>query len=379
MSGAGGKRGLVVDNGSQWIKSGFSKDEAPRCMTPAVVGTLKHKGVMVGTDSKSSFVGAEALEKRGLLNVVSPIESGQVRDWDGMEQVWHHIFFNELRVSPEEQSVLLTEAPVNSFENRKKTLELMFEIFCAPSVYIGNTAVLSLYASGRTTGCVVESGHTSTHVVPIFEGYALPHTTRKMDWGGRNITQHLASLLSTKGYSFATASELETVARIKETSGQTALSWTAELARFDEKGGHKYEKKFALPDGTDMSLGREYLEVAETLFQPDLMGIEQVGLHKLVVDVVKRCNLSITNHLFGSVVLAGGSTMFPRFETRLQQELTAVVPDSIPTKVVASAERKYAAWIGGSMLSSLSTYRNILISKEEFEEVGANIAHRKCL
>ena len=113
------------------------------------------------------------------------------------------------------------------------------------------------YASGRTTGCVVESGHTSTHVVPIFEGYALPHTTRKLKWGGANITQHLAKLLGEKGYSFTTDAELEVVAKIKETTGRTAMSWTAEIARFAEKGGHKLEKKFTLPDGAQVSLGRE--------------------------------------------------------------------------------------------------------------------------
>ena len=200
MSAAGGKRGLVIDNGSCWIKAGFSQDEAPRSMAPAIVGNVKNKGVMVGTDSRASFVGHQAQAKRGVLDVTTPISGGEVTDWKAMEQVWHNTFFNELRVSPEEQSVLVTEAPVNSFEQRKRTLEHMFEIFCTPSVYIGNTAVLSLYASGRTTGCVVESGHTSTHVVPIFEGYAMPHTTKKLKWGGANITQHLAELLSEKGF-----------------------------------------------------------------------------------------------------------------------------------------------------------------------------------
>ncbi len=298
-SAGGGKRGLVIDNGSRWTKAGFSKDEAPRSMAPTMVGQVKHKGVMVGTDSRACFVGDEAQKNRGLLDVTSPVSGGEVRDWKAMEQIWHHTFFNALRVSPEEQSVLVTEAPVNSLEQRRKTLELMFETFCTPSVYIGNTAVLSLYASGRTTGCVVECGHTSTHVVPVFEGYALPHSTKKMKWGGANITLHLARLLSEKGcvrvwrwwwcscdsrrrwrwgrgvtcvvrvrvcprcvvppcsFSFTTAEELDTVARIKEVAGQTAMSWIAETARFDDKGAHKLEKKFALPDGTQVSLGRE--------------------------------------------------------------------------------------------------------------------------
>lgn len=373
------KRGLVIDNGSKWIKAGFSKDEAPRAMVPSIVGKIKLKGVMVGTDSKESFVGNVALEKRGLLDIIHPINAGQVLDWQAMEQVWHHTFFNELQISPEEQSVLLTEPPVNSFESRKQILETMFEIFCTPSIYIGNSAVLSLYAAGRTTGCVIESGHTSTNVVPVYEGYAMPHTTRRLNWGGANITSHLAKLLAAKGYSFVTPGEIDSVGRIKEACGQTALAWKSECKRFEEKGGHKLQKVYELPDGVEVSLGPEYLEIAETLFQPDLMGLPDVGLHKIVVNVIKRCNLNITSALFGSVVVAGGSTMFPHFETRLQNELSTIVPDNIKTDVVATAERKYAAWIGGSMLSSLSTYQNLVISKADFEEVGANIAHRKCM
>ena len=156
---------------------------------------------MIGTCGKDTYIGDEAMAHRGMLTIRYPIENGIVTNWDDMEKLWHHTFYNELRVAPEEKPVLLTEAPLNPKMNREKMAQIMFETFNVPGLYISIQAVLSLYASGRTTGIVMDSGDGVTHIVPIYEGYALPHAVDRMDIAGRSLTEYLQRIMSERGYS----------------------------------------------------------------------------------------------------------------------------------------------------------------------------------
>uniref|UniRef100_A0AAQ5Z538 Uncharacterized protein n=1 Tax=Amphiprion ocellaris TaxID=80972 RepID=A0AAQ5Z538_AMPOC len=313
---------LVVDNGSGMCKAGFAGDDAPRAVFPSIVGRPRHQGVMVGMGQKDSYVGDEAQSKRGILTLKYPIEHGIVTNWDDMEKIWHHTFYNELRVAPEEHPVLLTEAPLNPKANREKMTQIMFETFNTPAMYVAIQAVLSLYASGRTTA------------------------------------------------------EREIVRDIKEKLCYVALDFEQEMGT--AASSSSLEKSYELPDGQVITIGNERFRCPEALFQPSFLGMESCGIHETTYNSIMKCDVDIRKDLYANTVLSGGTTMYPGIADRMQKEITALAPSTMKIKIIAPPERKYSVWIGGSILASLSTFQQMWISKQEYDESGPSIVHRKC-
>jgi actin-related protein len=368
---------VVIDNGSGMCKAGFAGDDAPRSVFPTVVGRPKMPGIMVGLDQKEVYVGAEAQMKRGVLKIENPIEAGFVKNWDDMEKVWNHTIYNELRVSPEEHPCLLTEAMLNPKKDRETMTQVMFEVFNVPCLYVSQQAVLALYSSGRTTGIVVDSGDGVSNTVPIYEGYAIPHAIQRIVLAGRDITEYFRQLLKDKGYNFTTAAELEIVRDIKENLCYVVQkNFDAEMKKSQDNPNN--DKTYELPDGRSIVVGNERFRCPEILFQPSHAGFELEGIHKYAYDSVMKCDVDVRKDLFQNIILSGGTTLFEGMGERMWHELKDLAPQNNKLKVMAPPERKYSVWLGGSILAALSTFQTMWINKQEYDESGPGIIHRKC-
>ncbi|CAK9441740.1 uncharacterized protein LODBEIA_P56080 [Lodderomyces beijingensis] len=439
---------VVVDNGSGNLKAGFAGEEKPKTYASAIVGRPKYQKLMAGslipsstslradtttasatratTTSSSSittrttasvagsfssdsdvFLGDAAQNNRGLLRLNYPIEHGIVNKWSDMELLWEHMFTQDLKVHAEEHPLLITEAPLNPRSNRDKMCQVMFEKFNVPCMYISIQAVLALYASGRTTGVVIDSGDGVTHVVPVYEGFSLSPSIKRMDVAGRDITSHLSfNIRRMSGVALQSSSELEVVRMMKE-----SCCFISKDPKRDEKLYRAYYMRrgasssngemfssYKLPDGHEVNLGVERFRAPEILFNPQLIGNESPGIHELTSLAIAKTDLDLRPTLYHNILLSGGNTLLKNFGDRLLKELKdaqdqtrdastsiwnkSITDDTYNTKmkvkIFAPPERKYSTWIGGSILAGLSTFKKMWVTSEEYKD-NPELVHTKCL
>ena len=288
--------------------------------------------------------------------------------------LWNHTLYNELLIPPEDHAILPSEAPKNSKQNREHTTQIMFEFFDVPCLYLSNQAVLALCASGHTTGLVIDGGEGATDVVPIHEGYAISHATEEMLIAGGDLTMYLQLLLKERGYEdLAAPEQYETVQILKEKACQVALDYESAAKEISEG----QTKKETLPDGKQIVLESEIVKVPEILFQPHLVEKKDaLGIHKLAYESIRKCDEQIKESLYMNILLSGGCTLFQNMGERLKKDIKDIAKTNVA--YFAPPERKYTTWIGGSIISSLTSFRTMWMSTAEYREYGANIVHRKC-
>ncbi|KAK3089582.1 hypothetical protein FSP39_004812 [Pinctada imbricata] len=326
---------------------------------------------MSGGYYKDLYVGDEAQTKRGILSIQYPMEHGIVTNWDDMEKIWQHVIFDQLHVPPEEHPVLLSEVPLNPRANREKMTQVMFESFSVPAMYVSLQAILAIYASGRGSCIVLDCGDGVANVVPLYEGYTTPDAYQRVDIGGRDLTENMMEMLTERGYSFSSTNEREIVREMKEKLCYVALD-------FDEEKRSCRQQNYELPDGEVITVGDELFRCPECLFQPSLLGLDAPGIHQMIYNSFMNCDIDTRKDLYCNILIEGGSTMFSGFSERLQKEMSALFPKTMKVRVVSPPERKYSVWIGGSILASLSTFQQMWITRQEYDEYGPSIVNRKC-
>lgn len=406
---------VVIDNGSGNLKAGFAGEDKPKAFGSSIIGRPKYTKIMagslIGEDTSTSstkeetFMGDLAQQNRGLLKLLYPMEHGVVTNWNDMEKLWYHTYTQDLKANAEDHPLLITEAPLNPRANRDRMCQILFESFNIPCVFVSIQAVLSLYASGRTTGVVVDSGDGVTHIVPVYEGFSLPTSIKRMDVAGRDVTEQLSfNIRRMTGVNFNSSAEFEIVRLIKEKScfiskdpikDEKLASSLYYLGNSDSELFTKYK----LPDGHEIQLGAERFRSPEILFNPQLIGDESPGIHELTSLSISKTDLDLRPTLYQNIILSGGNTLLRNFGDRLLSELKQQQSSSnssqhhsvwnkqigantydtkMKVKIYAPPERKYSTWIGGSILAGLSTFKKMWVTSQEYDE-NPDIIHVKCM
>lgn len=372
---------------------------------------MSHRRILTGHEQASYREGQE---------IMTPVQHGLIMDWDAVETIWDYAFKNRLRSDPRNHPIVMAEPVYNTQSRREKTVELAFESLQTPAFFLAKDAVLSAFSQGRPTALVVSSGAGATTVVPVYDGYVLHKSTFKTKIAGDSVDALVDRLVfAPKGVTdippgfewkrHPLPHNTSAVSRVPLPAPATASfrayaqhqvlrALKEDLCRchdqaFDtEVYARIPARPFLLPDGNVLDVGVERMVVGEALFDPALgLGQEVVedldagfvfpGLHKMVCNAVDLCDVDVRRDMYNSIILTGGNTLMKDVHVRLSKEVNAMLPMGLKAKVSVpsvTAERLFSTWIGGSVLTTLGTFHQLWLSKEEYEEFGASIVLRKC-
>ncbi|XP_060070517.1 actin-related protein 2 [Ylistrum balloti] len=386
---AQGRKVVVCDNGTGFVKCGYAGANFPAHIFPSLVGrpiirsAEKHDNIEI----KDLMIGDEASQLRAMLEVNYPMENGMVRNWEDMEHLYNYTFGPEkLDLDARNCKILLTEPPMNPTKNREKMVEYMFEKYEFAGVYIAIQAVLTLYAQGLLTGVVVDSGDGVTHICPVFEGFALPHLTKRLDIAGRDITRYLIKLLLLRGYAFNHTADFETVRMLKE-----KLCYVGYDIEQEQKLALETTvlvETYTLPDGRVIKVGGERFEAPEALFQPHLINVDGVGVAELLFNTIQSADMDTRPDFYRHIVLSGGSTMYPGLPSRLERELKQLYLERVlkgdtsrlskfKIRIEDPPRRKHMVFLGGAVLADIMKDKDSFwMTREEYQEKGVRCLNK---
>lgn len=314
------------------------------------------------------------LEKNEKIPLYSPLSDfGHILDWDQIEKLWKYGLQVDLNVNDfSDKCIFITEAPMAPKPQRELLTRFVFDVLGAKSCFISNQAILDIYSSGKMSGTVFDIGFKSTKIVPIIEGHAFNFASDIVNLGGFHVTLHLQDLLKKK-YSNKTSIFNEyNVNRIKHKFAFTYCSlW---------EQNHS-EVKYQLPDNSTIQLDDHLRKTcSEILFSPNnyYPKIENTGITHNLNRVIGSCDSASRKDLYANVILTGGGSMLPYINERIRQELDELAPAATVVGVVSQKERKYGTYVGGAILSSLSTFPNLCYTRQEYDEWGSSGIHKKC-
>lgn len=363
-----GRVAVVVDQGSGFIKAGFGGERQPRLV-------LKSSSLVPAWD-RPVPPGAPGAEVAGRVVRAHPIKHGMVVDWEALEGLWERLLVGGLRVCPEQWPVLVSDSPSAPPASREKVAELLFEALAVPACHMASTALLALCSTGAFSGLAVEAGAGVCHATPVYAGHSWHQATFRLDVAGSTLSRYLRDLLVAACPDLSLrAVPRKAITHLKKHCCYVSLDFEGDLQNADRH----HPVSLCLGTGCSICLSSERFRCPEPIFQPSLLGQAEPGLPVLAFQALQRVPATLRSRLADTVVLAGGSTLFPGFTERLEMELEAQCQrhgfGAPRPHLVASPGRGTAVWTGGSMVASLRSFQQRWITRPMYQEWGSRLVH----
>lgn len=363
-----GRIAVVVDQGSGFTKAGFAGEHQPRLV-------LKSSSLVPSWD-RPVLPGVPGCELAGGVARAHPIKHGVVVDWEALEGLWERLLVGGLRVYPEQWPVLVSDSPSAPPSNRERVAELLFEALAVPACHMASTALLALCSTGTFSGLAVEAGAGVCHATPIYAGHSWHKATFRLDVAGTTLSRYLRDLLVAACPNLLQQNlPRKAITQLKKHCCYVSLDFEGDL----HNPARHHPANFCLRNGCSVCLSSERFRCPEPIFQPGLLGQAEPGLPTLAFQALQRVPATLRRRLADTVVLAGGSTLFPGFTERLEMELEAQCLrhgyGALKPRLVAKPGRGTAVWTGGSMVASLRSFQCHWMTRTMYQECGSRLVH----
>lgn len=336
------KNAIVIDNGSWEVKAGIGGTDHPEVIIRNVVGR-SGRGVAVGDSFENSTI---------VMDPEYPVESGLITDFETMATVWKYIFKDKLQVDPRDHPIIMAEPALLPPRQRQIMQDIMFDTFGCRAFYSAPQAFLSLASEGRVSGLVIDSGQNATRVIPVWEGEVVRHAVRGMDVGGEHLSEMIRGAHPNLNDSLIEQHK-------RRYTSVVAFGVNAKEMRVFRSKSYSFAdpRRQGGYTACHIETGPESVLCPEALFNPDIVGSDSPGIHRLALDAIRACDPDQHETLYGSIFLTGQSTSFPGFTRRMQKELDALAPTGM-TPIVEGLQ-PHSAWIGGSIFSQFPQFQTL--------------------
>lgn len=417
---------IVLDPGTAWTRAGFAGEDTPKSVIPTDYGVID----ATADEPRKLFIGDNDVHAiRPGMEIRNPMSDGIVSDWDIAPILWRAAITSRLTTTLAEHPLLMTEPSWNPPKNREKTIEIAFEDFDVPAFYLAKSGVCAGFASGKATGLVIDVGASNISVTPIHDGLVLRKGCTRSPLGGNFLSDQIRAYFASANIplsahyqvlskspveawkpadavyrtfapaqlptdSFKRFQEERVLTEFKE---YTAQVWTGPGPLPTSSGAHDAAtsllsttgRPFEFPDGYNLVFNSERHRVAEGIFHPPSMltnyaghpdPASTLGLNTLIHASMKDVDIELKQLILNNVVITGAGSLVYGFTDRVNAEIAAAFPGPRVRVMAAgnSVERRYAGWLGGSILASLGAFHQLWISRKEYEEHGAGIVEKRC-